>query len=192
MANFYYSKTQISDQKRHLELLETQKCQFEKDLEMTRKDLEEKTEVIERQGTNLEAKENTLKDLESQVSSHEGSILELQKAVKSVTYEKSQAEEKICKIQSLWETEKAAEAEKLSDLAKAKELLLNSKVELQRQLEECQSDLQQLRAIQHSAKEELAATLKKHSKEMADLQEAQVCYRLREARPLSILALSTL
>ena len=41
--------------------------------------------------------------------------------------EKSEAEEQICQIQKMWETEKAKEAEKISDLVKARELLLDSK-----------------------------------------------------------------
>ena len=44
-----------------------------------------------------------------------------------VFQEKSEAEEQICQLQKMWETEKAKEAEKISDLVKARELLLDSK-----------------------------------------------------------------
>ena len=45
----------------------------------------------------------------------------------SLFQEKSEAEEQICHLQKMWETEKAKEAEKISDLVKARELLLDSK-----------------------------------------------------------------
>ena len=169
-------KAQIKDQQSHIELLESQKNSLDSELKSTQSQLSAQLELCGNLQTNLEGKENVLRDLEIQVNSSERSILELQASLKAATSEKSQAEEKTCQLQSLWETEKAKQAEKLSDLAKAKELLLNSKVELQRELESCQSDLNQLRAIQQKAKEELEMTLKKHSKEMADLQALQVWY----------------
>ena len=88
--------------------------------------------------------------------------------------EKSEAEAKICQLQTLWETEKAKEAEKLSDLEKARELLLNSKVELQRRLDECQSDLQRLHHSQKEAEEEKQNLMRSHSKTIADLNARQV------------------
>ena len=167
--------TQIKEQKAHIDLLDKRKNELESELESTQSQLATQAELCANLETNLAGKENVLKDLETQVNSHESTILELQASLKAATREKSEAEEKTCQLQSLWETEKAKQAEKLSDLAKAKEILLNSKVQIQRELEECQSDLNQLRAIQQKAKDEMAATLKKHSKEMADLQALQVC-----------------
>ena len=70
----------------------------------------------------------------------------------------------------MWETEKAKEAEKISDLVKARELLLNSKVELQRSLDECKVDLERLQTSHKDALDKNQDLIRNHSKAIDDLK----------------------
>ena len=63
-------------------------------------------------------------------------ITTLKKEVKDEVREKVEAEERICRLQSSYEKEKTDLEEHAKDLQSAKDLLLNSKVQLQNKLED--------------------------------------------------------
>ena len=113
-------------------------------------------------------------DLTDQCNGHELSLKKLQAVLKSVSQEKSEAEQEICQLQKMWETEKAKEAEKISDLVKARELLLNSKVELQRSLDECKVDLERLQTSHKETLDNNQDLIRQHSKAIDDLKSHHV------------------
>lgn len=144
------------------------------ELDSIRMDLTSKSAQCEKVQSHLEAKECIIVELSDQCQGQQKTIGQLEEAVKSSSAEKSEAEEKICQLQSLWEMEKVKQSQKLQDLEAAKELLLNSKVELQRQLDECKADLRRLQTTLTEAQTQKEDLIRSHSQAIQDLNSKHV------------------
>lgn len=144
------------------------------ELDSLRMDLTGKSAQCEKVQSHLEAKECIIRELSDQCQGQQKTIGQLSEAVKCSSAEKSEAEEKICQLQSLWEQEKVKQSQKLKDSEAAKELLLNSKVELQRQLDECKADLRSLQTTLTQAQTQKEDLIRSHSKAIQDLSSKHV------------------
>ena len=99
--------------------------------------------------------------------------------IKDSENEKEEAESKICQLQTLLEKEKARLEERLSDLEKAKELLLDSKVDLQHQLDSSKSDAKTLQEQLEKLKVEKEKIADTFSREIETLKK-DYCQQLSE------------
>ena len=93
---------------------------------------------------------------------------------KAVETEKGEAEEKICQLQSLREKERETLEEKITDLERAKELLLDSKVIIQDQLEEMNSKLSMQEAQTKTVRAEAVKKEKDLREEMGQMRNVIV------------------
>ena len=84
----------------------------------------------------LQSKNNMLGSISAKNAELDEQIIRLQKELQDQSSEKAEVEERICKLQSSYEKEKSDLEERAKDLQNAKDLLLNSKVEMQNHLED--------------------------------------------------------
>ena len=84
--------------------------------------------------------------------------------------ELSQKDESICRLQTLWETEKSKQEDRISDLERAKELLLDSKVDLQNELEKSAESCSQVRKEVEAANARSNELKKKLEGQIQDLK----------------------
>ena len=87
----------------------------------------------------MQSKSSLLEDLSAKDAEMETQMSRLQKQIEDQINEKGEIENRICLLQSTHEKEKSQFEGKMKDLESAKDLLLNSKLGLQNELEDATS-----------------------------------------------------
>lgn len=133
---------------------------------------EEKRDLL----VQIQSKNDMLEGISVKNAELDERVITLQKELHCQANEKLEVEERICKLQSSYEKEKSDLEERSKDLQNAKDLLLNSKVQLQNALEDANArtdilkeEIEKVKLKSRQAEDELRTELEHIKNELVSI-----------------------